>query len=507
MVADFETFSKESKVKYWTFFLFICLAGFGIYFVYDLPGSIGIDFKSKTGLDDESFMSTFYLLYSYPSAVSAILSGYFIDSVFGLGLSGIVFSILALAGQALILCGLHFSTPWLMGLGRFLHGTASEPLGVVRAAYNIKYFGSALQFGLVLAASRSGSVGGFQVFPRILCMFYPGAPTCQIEPEKKADSECASGDEFVTSNITVVQNITGEATSRNCEDNPDVDCDQLGTALQYCVLVGMGMVSLAICVMFALDRVDKAFDRAEEKKTGRAQENKKREMLKPSDLKNIPVSVWLMIAVFMLFYCSVFPFNSMLPDYFKAKLGFDKAVAANLSSIVYAFSVIGAPIFGGLIDKTGHHPIWVTGSCAGLALSEWFWGFYVNNFHDGCDENSNIQYVLFGLMVFNAVCYSVVASGVMPWLARMVQPNLKATTMGVLMGIQQIGVGTFSWLLGKFVKSYGWNYFPHFAGCASAIAAIFSAIVWYREGSDPYDSYTHEEDVEEAVELKGNDEK
>ena len=222
-----------------------------------------------------------------------------------------------------------------MGVGRFLHGTASEPLGVVRAAYNIKYFGSALQFGLVLAASRSGSVGGFQVFPRILCMFYPGSPTCQIEPEKAADSECAiNGDDSVR-NITVVQTNITDSPSRNCEDNPDVDCDQLGTALQYCVLVGMCMVSLAICIMFALDRVDKAFDKAEEKKTGRVQENKKREMLKPSDLKNIPVSVWFLIAVFMLFYCSVFPFNSMLPDYFKAKLGFDKAVAANLSSIVY----------------------------------------------------------------------------------------------------------------------------------------------------------------------------
>ena len=106
----------------------------------------------------------------------------------------------------------------------------------------------------------------------------------------------------------------------------------------------------------------------------------------------------------------------------------------------------------------------------------------------------------------NAVFYSVIASATMPWMARMVQPNLKATTMGVLMGIQQIGVGTFSWLLGKFVKSYGWNYFPHFAGCASAIATIFSAIVWYREGSDPYNSYSHG-DVEEAVELKENEEK
>ena len=76
MVQDFETFSKKSKLNYWGFFFLICTAGFGIYFVYDLPGSIGIDFKSATGLDDEKFMFLFYMLYSYPSAITAILSGY-----------------------------------------------------------------------------------------------------------------------------------------------------------------------------------------------------------------------------------------------------------------------------------------------------------------------------------------------------------------------------------------------------------------------------------------------
>lgn len=256
----------------------------------------------------------------------------------------------------------------------------------------------------------------------------------------------------------------------------------------------------------------KRFDKAEEKKTGKKQETKKRELLNPSDIKNISLNAWILILVFMLFYCSVFPFNSMLPDYFKEKLGFDKSVAANLSSIVYAFSVVGAPIFGGLIDKTGHHPIWTAGACGALAFSEWFWGWYVNNFHTGCDESSNIQYILFVLMVVNAMCYSVVASGVMPWLAKMVPPKLKATSMGVLMGIQQIGVGTFSWLLGRFVKSQEnlgvakWNYFPHFAGSAAAVAAVLSVIVWMREGADPYDSYCHD-DIEEQVELKSNDKK
>merc|ERR1712110_834204 len=122
-------------------------------------------------MTNQEFMFTFYSLYSFPSAISAIFSGFLIDNVFGLGLGGIVFAMIAVVSQLLILVGLLWDSPLFMGLGRFLHGAASEPLGVVRSTYNAKYFTDALYYGLVLAASRCGSVGGFLLTPQVLCYF------------------------------------------------------------------------------------------------------------------------------------------------------------------------------------------------------------------------------------------------------------------------------------------------------------------------------------------------
>ena len=91
----------KEKTRTFNFQLvFSCVAGCSIHFVYDLPGAVALDFKSATNMTNEAFMFTFYTLYSYPSAISAILAGYFIDNVFGLGLSGIVFAGLALFSQA-----------------------------------------------------------------------------------------------------------------------------------------------------------------------------------------------------------------------------------------------------------------------------------------------------------------------------------------------------------------------------------------------------------------------
>ena len=136
---QFVPFQKGNVLRDLVFLVLICFAGFGIYFVYDLPAAVGVDFKTATNMTQSDFMFTFYSLYSYPSAIAAVFSGILIDNIFGLGLGGVVFAALAVVSQIVIFAGLHFRNNFLLGFGRFLHGTASEPLGVVRSTYNAKY--------------------------------------------------------------------------------------------------------------------------------------------------------------------------------------------------------------------------------------------------------------------------------------------------------------------------------------------------------------------------------
>ena len=70
---------------------------------------------------------------------------------------------------------------------------------------------------------------------------------------------------------------------------------------------------------------------------------------------------------------AVYPLNSMLPDYFKENLGFDKERASTLSSVFSSFSIICLPLMGKLIDMSKCHPVWVIVGSGLLGVSELEW--------------------------------------------------------------------------------------------------------------------------------------
>ena len=213
--------------------------------------------------------------------------------------------------------------------------------------------------------------------------------------------------------------------------------------------------------------------------------NSDQSTFKLNTIKSFPLACWLLIMIFLCFYSSIFPFNSMLPDYLKIHLKFDKDLASNMSSVIYLLSVIGAPFFGKMIDVTKHHPIWSLSATTCLGLSHFIWGWMAMIIED----QNLLKWVLFGLNLFNGVCYSIMASTISPWVGKMMPMKLKATAFGLLYGFQNLGIGASSYLLGVGVDKLGWDYFPFLCGIISFIAAGFSLIVVFVEGVDPWESY------------------
>jgi len=472
---QFVPFQKGNVLRDLLFLILICFAGFGIYFVYDLPAAVGVDFKTATNMSQSDFMFTFYSLYSYPSAISAVFSGILIDNIFGLGLGGVVFAALAVVSQIVIFAGLHFRNNFLLGFGRFLHGTASEPLGVVRSTYNAKYFPDAVYYGMVLAASRAGSVGGFLLIPPVLCWAYSDSPTCRVAPVE------------ISSNTTdnSFGNFSENVTLGFFSDTPDFDIDQIFYALQVCIVIGTGAVITAMLMMIILMKIDTHFDR----KLGNDQ-NAAKSMLKLSSVQQFPLGAWCLILIFMFFYSSIFPFNTMLPDYLKEHLGFNKEQASYMSSVVYLLSVVGAPGFGKIVDMTKKHPIWALSACTGLGISQCAWGWIVQATPE--DERSGLYWTIFALNFINGICYSIIASTISPWLGKMMPMKLKATAFGLLFGIQQLGVGSITYLLGQGVDKLGWTYFPYLCGFVSFVSAAVCVITIFVEGVDPWEGYVDE---------------
>jgi len=474
----FIPFSAGNKIRDALFLTLICLAGFGLYFLYDVPSAIGLDIKTATNMSQSDFMFTFYTLYSYPSAVAAIFSGFLIDNVFGLGLGGVVFAGIGVLSQVVMTLGMFYKQNWLLGVGRFLHGTASEPLGVLRSTYNAKYFPDAAYYGLVLAASRAGAVGSFLALPPILCWVYEGSPSCL-------------NDDKIDQNITLVgQNSTGQ-NSTGFSTNYVPDNDEIYFALQICCIIGILAVILVLAMMMVLWKVDSYFD-AKFKKSGKSKKNKNPDhsVLNMNTVKSFPVAAWLLILIFMFFWSAIFPFNSMLPDYLKEHLNFDKDLAAAMSSVIYLLSVFGAPFFGKLVDLTHKHPIWSLTSCTILGVSHFTWGWVVEKTDPS--EYQKLRLTLLALNLLNGLCYSVMASTISPWMGKMMPMKWKATAFGLLYGFQNVGLGSINLLLGYGVDKLGWTYFPFLCGSVSFIAAGFSVMVIFVEGMDPWDTYADE---------------
>ena len=72
-----------------------------------------------------------------------------------------------------------------------------------------------------------------------------------------------------------------------------------------------------------------------------------------SDIKQFPLSFWLLCLTTLTYYGSIFPFVSLAQGLFQTKFGQD-ADSANLTvGLVYLIAACGSPVLGWLLDRQG----------------------------------------------------------------------------------------------------------------------------------------------------------
>lgn len=480
--------------------ILICMAGFSCYFTYDIPATIDVDINLNLGISVDQFMAYFYTAYSLPSALSAMMSGYII-SWLGLGRGGMILAVFLTLAHLLLGLSMYTQSALLACLGRVLHGTASEPFGVVRSAFTAKYFNSALFYGLILAFSRAGSVGGIKLTPIILCYFKNDSPSCTVAETTKIKElfnryeESDNIENFNETELLIVKNffppdfkddmdgtIVGIGQSMknvfSITDPNSQNPSTLSNALVYCFLAGVAVSFLAILLMAAIHTINNYLD----KKRGLNESENEIDSkgLSLRDMKKIPINAWALIYIFTVWYSAMFPFNSMLPGYMKTHCGYSKDVAANLASIVYAFSVVGSPTMGYVIDKTKHHTLWLFLSSALLVSTFIAWGYLQPR-----TDKDTMVYIMTGMMCVLGVAYSIIASSLMAYLADVTPLRLHSTAFGLLFGVQQLGVGTTSWFAGKFCKNIGYAMFPYLLAGIGIFATIGNVYLIFRDGVNP----------------------
>ena len=296
---------RPTPVQRWMVLLFVSLAMFGNYYIYDALGPVidllreQLDFSYR----QIGMLSTAYNV----AALLVLLAGGYIIDRFGTKQAIFVFAVICLFAAALTAATPHFE---VILAGRFLLGLGAEPLIVAATTVLAKWFkGKELSFafGINLSVSRLGSASAdwSTSFASPLYASWQG-------PLWLATGVAA---------ISVTAAALYWVLERRAEGRID-----LGATLEHEKLEFKGLYS---------------FSR----------------------------SYWYIVALCVVFYATVFPFRTFAIDYFQQAHGLDRETAGLLSSMLPMAAIIATPLFGLWVDRVGRRSLFMAaGSLVMLPL-------------------------------------------------------------------------------------------------------------------------------------------
>ncbi|KAJ3590835.1 hypothetical protein NHX12_008783, partial [Muraenolepis orangiensis] len=393
--------------------VFMCFLGFGSYFCYDNPAALQIEVIQDMNLDTSQFMQL-YAWYSWPNVILCFLGGFLLDRVFGIRLGTIIFSVFVCVGQLIFAAGALCNRFWLMEVGRFVFGIGGESLAVAQNTYAVNWFKGKelnLVFGLQLSMARLGS--------------------------------------------TVNMNIMGWVYSRMADLVGSTGPTTLGAALMIALVTCLFSLTCALVLGYLDKRAEKILKK-EKEQSG--------EVIKLTDVKDFPLSLWLLFLICVGYYVAIFPFIGLGQVFFIEKFGFSPAEARAINSVVYIISAPASPILGFMVDRTGKNVIWVmcavvTTLAAHMMLAFTFW-------------NPWIAMSLLGLS------YSLLACALWPMVAFVVPGHQLGTAYGFMQSIQNLGLALVAMAAGSILDNRGYLFLEVFF-CACICLSLIAVVALY----------------------------
>lgn len=370
--------------------LFISSLAFGSYFAYDIIGAIAPSIIDELKAA-RATVGTMNTMYSVAAILVVLFGGMLIDKL-GTRKASIIFSVLVLAGAAIVWQAR--SIP-LIFLGRFIFGAGSEPLVVAQSAMLARWFRNkemAMAFGVQLTVSRLGSLFAFN---------------------------------------------TGELFTKN-----------FGTyrAALLAAVCACGLSLLGNIGYIILDkRGEKALNLRDESAGDK---------IVFKDIREFRPTFWFITALCFTFYAAVFPFQSLATDFFHTKWGialtapatgtflhqvFNNllhifSTAGGITSIIIFASMILAPFAGRLVDRVGQRARFMIAGALLLIPCHLAMGL------------TGIYPVY--PMILLGFAFVLVPAALWPSVPLIVRPERVGTAFGLMTAIQNIGLGLFPLLNG-----------------------------------------------------------
>ena len=396
----------------------MCFLSFGTYFCYDNPSALQDYILTDMNVNKESFM-TLYAWYSWPSVVMSLCGGFLIDRVFGVRLGAIIFASFITVGQLVFGLGAYFDKFWLMQAGRCIFGMGGETLAVTQNTYAAAWFkGKELNmvFGLQLSMARIGSTINMNVMPPVYRMMATQFKESYLEGYKT-----------------------------------------LGYTLLFGLLTCVYSLSIALALAYFDKRANKKLHK-EDATTG--------EVIRLKDIKDFPLSCWLIFIICVTYYVAVFCFIDLGVVFFQSKFGLSHTHANTCNSLVFLISAGASPFFGFIVDKTGKSLYWLMLAVLMTLVSHVLLTFTF--------------FTPFVAMVLMGIFYSLLACSLWPLIPNEVADHQTGTAYGMMQSIQNLGLGVCAIVSGKIVDSSGYLMLEVFfilCLCASLLTTV-ALLIW-----------------------------
>lgn len=294
--SDTITMPPPPRAYRWIVLVFISMAMFGNYYVYDCIGPLADVLKSQLGFSDSN-IGLLNAIYSFPNIIMVLVGGFIIDRI-GTRKSTLLFALICLAGAALTALSSRLE---IMAAGRLVFGLGAESLIVSVTTAIAKWFrGKELSFafGVNLTIARIGSVA-------------------------------------------VENSPSWASASYQSWQGP----------LMIAIVFAVVSVAGAVMYLFLERRAEERYELGEAGATDK---------VVFSDIFKFDKSYWFIVALCVTFYSGIFPFKTFAIKLFIEAHGTTREDGGFFLSILDISAMVLTPLFGILADKIGKRALLMT---------------------------------------------------------------------------------------------------------------------------------------------------
>ena len=387
---------EPSNLLRWIVLLFISLAMFGNYYIYDSISPLADLLKSQLGFSDAN-IGLLNAIYSFPNIIMVLVGGIIIDRI-GTRKSVLIFTLLIMLGAIITAVTGELL---IMAAGRLVFGLGAESMIVAITTVVARWFkGKELSFafGLNLTVARLGS-------------------------------------------FLALNSPTWGKSLFDYWQSP------------LWITVAAGVFALICAIIYFFLDVYAAKNYAMPKEG-------EQDKIEFKEIFKFGKSFWFITALCVTFYSAMFPFQTFAIKFFQEAHGTTREVGGNLSSILTLAAMIFTPLFGLLADKIGKRSLLMMfGSMliipVYLMMAYKFGKPDVLNPNDYFNININFfdihaaipKYLMLPMSMMG-IAFSLIPAIMWPSVALIVKSEKLGTAYGLMTMIQNIGLFGFNLLIG-----------------------------------------------------------